>query len=132
MFARELDRGLVRLRAGVAEEHPIGERRLAQLFGEAHRRLREVEVADVPEPPGLPGERLRELRVAVAERGHADPGAQIDVFVTVEVPHAGPCATVEDHLLGRIVRHVPALPGRHQLPRLPGLLFRHRRSSRGR
>ena len=59
MLARELDRGFVRLRAGVAEEDPVGERRLAQLLGEAYRRLHEVEVAGMPEPARLIDERPR-------------------------------------------------------------------------
>ena len=88
---------------------------LAQLVGEAHHRLGEVEVADVPEPARLRGERLRELRVAVTERRHADAGAEVDVLVPVDVPHAGAGATVENHLLRRVVGHVPALPRGHEL-----------------
>ena len=113
MLARELDRGLVGFRAGVAEEHPVRERRLAQLLREAHHRLREVEIADVPEPAGLLGQRFGELRVSVAERRHADPGTHVDVLVAVEVPETRTLAAVEDHFLGRVVGHVSALPGRH-------------------
>ena len=94
MLARELDRGLVRLRPGVAEEDPVGERRLAQLLGKAHRRLHEVEVAGMPEPSRLIDERLRQLRVAVAEGGHADPGAEVHVLVAVRIPYAGALAAV--------------------------------------
>ena len=126
MLARELDRGLVRLRAGIAEEDPFGERRLAQLLGETHRRLHEVEVAGMPEPARLLRKRLRQLRVAVAERGHADPRSEVDVLVAVRVPYAGALAAVEDHLLGRVVGHVPALPRRHQLRGLRRLRFQSR------
>ena len=49
-LARELDRRLVGLRAGVAEEHLAAEARLRQALGEPHRGLGVEEVADVHQP----------------------------------------------------------------------------------
>jgi hypothetical protein len=53
VLARELDRALDRLGAGVREEGLAAQRELRQPLGQAHRRLGVEEVAHVREPLGL-------------------------------------------------------------------------------
>ena len=95
---RELERGLVRLGAGVAEPGPAvvarpGEARDA--LGELERGLGREVVGHVREPGRLRGDRLDEHGVRVAERVHRDAGEEVEVLVPGVVPDAGAPAVVE-------------------------------------
>ena len=72
--ARELDRGLDRLGARVAEERAVLARERAQALGERDRGLAVEEVRDVAEHGGLRGERLHGGGMAVSERADREPG----------------------------------------------------------
>ena len=87
-LAHELDRRLVGLGAGVAEEHAPPEARLRQPLREAHRGLGVVEVADVHQPPGLLAHGRHDARVAVADTGHRDPAEEVQVLVALGIPQA--------------------------------------------
>ena len=87
-LADELERGLVGLGAGVAEEDAPVEARLSEARGEAHGGLGVVEVADVHQPPGLLAHGLHDPRVAVAEVGHGDAAEAVEVLLTLGVPQA--------------------------------------------
>ena len=112
--AHDLDRRLVRLGSGVAEEHPIRKCAVHQILREPYGGLHVVEVARVEEAPRLAGHRRDQVRVPVAEGVDADPGAEIDILAPVDIPQAGPLAMVEHHRLGSVVGHVGPHPGRDQ------------------
>ena len=94
----ELERGLVRLGAGVAEVDAAGVARA----GEALEPRRELElrlgrevVRDVRERRGLLRDRVDEDRVRVAERVHGDPREEVEVAAAVVVPQVGALAARE-------------------------------------
>ena len=86
--AGELERGLVGLGAGVAEEHAFGERRIDEALRQPQRRLVREPVRDVPDLPGLLRQRPDERRMAMAERGDGHAAREIDVHPAVLVPDA--------------------------------------------
>ena len=77
--ARELQRGLVRLRTGVGEEDALGERVVDEALGEAQRRLAGQPVRHVPQRARLVGDRADHRRMAVTERGDGDAAGEVDV-----------------------------------------------------
>ncbi len=106
-FAHQLDRGLVGLGAGIAEEYALGERRvLDQLLGQPQRGLGVEHVAGVPELVRLRHQRGDEIGVLVAERVHRDAGAEVEVITTLRIPHPGALAVVE-HDVARTVHRQP-------------------------
>ena len=84
--ARELDGGLDRLGARVAEERAVVAGQRAQALGERDRGLAVEEVRDVPEHGSLRGQRLRCGRVAVPERADGEAGDEVEVGRPVLVP----------------------------------------------
>src|SRR5262249_31543502 len=84
--AGELERGLVRLPAGVAEEGAVGEAAARERVGEADLLLDEVEVRRVDEPTRLHGDGGGELGVGVAEAAHGDPRRHVEVALAADVP----------------------------------------------
>src|ERR1039458_86648 len=82
----ELDRGLVRLGAGVAEEHLAVQARPRQALGQAHRGLGVEQVADVHQPLGLLAHRRHHARVTVTDVRDRDAAEEIEVLVAVLVP----------------------------------------------
>ena len=103
--ARELQRRLVRLGAGVAEEHALGERRVDEPLREPQRRLVGEPVRHVPELPRLLVERVHHRRMAVAERGDGDAAREVDVHPAVLVPDARAFAAHGDERRRRVARH---------------------------
>ena len=83
IVARQLDRAFHRLRAGIAEEHEVGEALLAQPRGEplAVRALEQVR--HVPELGRLLLQRLDQLRVRVAERIHRDTRGEVEIAIAI-------------------------------------------------
>ena len=92
VLPRELDRRLVGLRPRVAEEHAIGERVLAQQLGQVDLRGRVIEVRHVEQRRRRFLDGARHARMTVTERGHGDPGPEVEVLAAVRVPHAHPVA----------------------------------------
>ena len=94
--AGELDRGLVRLGAGVGEEHTSDHRRGGRRGGRRpglHRVV--VEVRDVEQRAGLIGDRVGHDRVRVTERRHREPAQEVEVLVALGVVEARPLAAHE-------------------------------------
>ena len=83
IFARGLDRAFHRLGAGIAEEHHVGEARLAQPRRDPLGLRNLVKIGDVPELCGLFGERGNQPRVRMAERVHGNAGREIQIAVAV-------------------------------------------------
>ena len=83
---RQLERSLVGLGAGVAEEHALGKGRLDQFLAQAQGRLVGEHVGDVPEDVGLLGQRGDQRRVAVAEHVNGDTAGEIDQLATALIP----------------------------------------------
>src|SRR5256712_10894700 len=112
---RDLDRGLVRLRPAVREEHLL--RRLPG--GELREPLREprldvvVEVRprEVAELAHLFPDRVDDLRVAVTHVHDGDAAAEVDVRVPVDVLNHGPEGPFRDDRGGlRARRQEPPIP----------------------
>lgn len=91
--ARELERGLVGLGAGVAEEHALGEGGIDQLVGQAQGRLVGEHVGDVPQGVGLLGQRLDQCRMAVTEGVDGDAAGEVDQLATALIPDSRTQAT---------------------------------------
>src|SRR4029450_3083681 len=60
-------------------------------------RLGVEEVADGDEPLRLLGDRPHHLGMAVADRGHRDPGQEVEVLVAILVPQPRALAAGEGH-----------------------------------
>src|SRR5581483_9097586 len=82
-LARPLERGLDRLRAGVAEERVRAAEAVGQALGEVLHRLGRVQVRHVPEALELRPRRRERPRVAVAEADDGDAGEQVEVALAV-------------------------------------------------
>ena len=76
---RQLDGALAGLRARIAEEHLVGEGRLAQPLGQPLLAGDAVEVGAVPERVRLLGQRGDELGMRVAQRVDRDAAGEIEV-----------------------------------------------------
>ena len=83
VLTRRLDRAFHRLGAGIAEEHHVGEARLAQPLGDPFGFGNFVEIGDVPQLVGLLLERGDQMRMRVAERVHGDAGGKIKIALAV-------------------------------------------------
>ena len=103
--ARELDRALHRLRAGIAEEHAVCEGRGGEPLGEARLRRDMVEVRDVPELLALGLQRGDHERMRMAQAGHADAAAEVQVARAVGRIEIRPLAPLEGEVEAAIVGH---------------------------
>ena len=115
-FARRLDRAFDRFRAGIAEEHLIGEARLDQPAREPFRLGNLIEIGDVPGTRRAPLQRIDETRVAMAERVDRDARAKIEIAPAV-VPDKPSAFTA---LEGEIRAGVGRIKRRRQSSRSPG------------
>ena len=96
---RQLDRGLDRLGAAVAEEGAV-EQTLRGLHQQLARPLLFAdpeEVRDVQVAPGLARDRLGQGRVAVAQGRNRDAGQEVEVLAAPDVPEAHSVAVAERH-----------------------------------
>ena len=114
-LARELDRGLGRLRTGVAQIRLAAQAALRQAVGETHRGLGIEEVGHVHQPAHLLAHRRDDAWVAVAEVGHRDAAQEVEVLVAIVVPQPHPLPAHELHGLARVRRDHAA---RLDLPQL--------------
>ena len=77
--ARELEAGLVRFRAAVAEERARESRERGQPRGQLALQRMKVQVRRVRQRRRLLAERARESRMRVPERRHADAGHEVQI-----------------------------------------------------
>ncbi len=111
--ARQLERGLVGLGAGVAEEGRLHVGQGAQALAQAFLPVDAEHVGGVQQQAGLLGDHGGDLRVRVAQGGHCHTGNGIQVFGAVLVPELGPTATDEGHGLAGIGLHQAGIKGLH-------------------
>src|ERR1019366_7196342 len=108
--AGELERGLDRLRARVAQKHLAAQRAPGQGRREPHRRRGVVQVGGMRENTDLLARPRPPARVAVPNVEHRDPGQKVEVLVAVGVPQPAARAA---HELDRVAHigpdHVLAL-----------------------
>ena len=91
-FARQFVKPLIRLRAAVAEKNLARRKVPRELLRQSPLRLVIIKIRDVNQLPRLLEQRLRDLRVAVPERTHRDPAAEIEIPLAVHIPHVTPRA----------------------------------------
>ena len=111
--ARQLERGIVGLGAGVGEQHPglgAGADEVAEPLGEPDDGLVRGEVAGVPEQGQLAGDGLDDGGVRVAEHVDGDAAHEVEVAAPVDVPDAGALAAGEHDGRGAVVGHERAVP----------------------
>ncbi len=102
--AHHLDHALVRLGARVAEEHAVGERRVDQPLRQPFGLRDAIQVGGVHHLGGLLGDRLDQMRVAVAERGGGDARPEIQESSPVDRPQPGALAPLEREVGTSVVR----------------------------
>ena len=121
-LAGDLERSLVRLGAGVAEERPATREALREQGGEPQHRLRPVEIRRVPEAVELlVGGRERRRR-EVPEADDGDPGHEVEVLAAGVVPDPAAVAAHDrdigprvgrQHRVAQRRRRCDAVTGRH-------------------
>ena len=105
VLADHLEPALDSLTARVGEEDRIGKAVVDQTLGEARLSGDVVQVGRVPDLARLLGERLDQMRVAMAERRHRDAGAEIKVAAAVRVMDVGALALLKGEVGTRVRRH---------------------------
>ena len=95
---RHLDRRLVRLRARIGEEDEIGEGRVREPASEPFPFRVLIEVRDVPKLRALADQGLHEMRMRMADRGHRDAGAEVEVTLARARDEPAPLASLEGDL----------------------------------
>ena len=113
-LARQLQRGLVRFGAAVAEEQLAGlagglQQQLVHLLRGLHRGGVGEQVADVQQLPGLMSERRRHRGVRVTQRRDCQATEEVEVPLAGDVPQLGARAASEHHLRGAEHRHERAV-----------------------
>ena len=112
----EFERRLVRLGPGIAEEHPAGLPELVeQPFGQFDDALVDVEVRHMAECSELVRDGVDDRGMGMSERVHGDSAEEVEVAVTVGIPHVRTRATLEGERGGAVVVHQRGRP-----PLLPG------------
>jgi hypothetical protein len=102
----QLERRLVGLRAGVAEEHPpVSTGQVEQSLGEPGGGLVRHQVGHVPERGDLPADRLDHGGVGMTEHVDRDPADQVDVVPAEVVPHVCALAAHQREGRWRVGRH---------------------------
>ena len=104
-LARQLDRALDRLGAGVREEHLSAQRPLREPSRKTHCRLRVEEVAHLHQAPRLLAHRVHQRRVAVPDLDNRHAREEIEVFAPLRVPQPRALATDELDWRARVRRH---------------------------
>ena len=109
----DLERDLVGLGAGVAEEHPrlrVGAEVADQRLGQRDTGFGGVEVGGVAQRVQLRGDGLDDRRVAVAEHVDRDAAEQVQVGLAVGVGDHGAVAAGQRQRRGAVVVHHHRLP----------------------
>ena len=103
-LAGDLERGLVGLGAGVAEEGPATGEALREQGGELQHRLRPVEIGRVPEAVELLVGGRERRRGEVSEADDGDPGHEVEVLAAGVVPDAAAIAPHDRDIGPRVGR----------------------------
>ena len=96
--ARHLDRRLVGLGARIGEENKVGEGRVDEAPGKALAFGVLIEVRNMPQLRALIRQRFDEMRMGVADRGHGDAGAEIEIALAVRRNEPAALASLESDL----------------------------------
>src|ERR1700677_3292024 len=96
--ARHLDRRLVGLGAGIGEENEVGEGRIDEAPGKALPLGILVQVRNMPEFRALSRQRFDEVRMGVADRGHGDARAKIEIALPGRRNEPAALASLESDL----------------------------------
>ena len=110
VVARELEEGLVRLGARIAEEGAGEARTPAELVREADVRLVEEVVGHVHDARRLLGDGARECRVPMADRAHGDARAEVEPAPTIGVEKLAAAAAHDGERRGLVIG-IEALAG---------------------
>ena len=113
VFARELDRRLVRFGAAVAEEDRIESGQFGQPIGERPGGFVVHEVRDVHQGGGLLGDRARDAGMGMTKRAHRDARDQIQIRVPGFVVEPAALAAHDIDFEPPVVLHQVRVP-RHQ------------------
>src|SRR5438045_2283737 len=105
MPARELDRALVGLGAGVADEDLAAEGDLREALRQAQLRRRVEQIADMDQRLRLACDGVDDTRMAMAELRDRDAGEEVEVLVAVRVPEARCLAADELDRIAAVGRH---------------------------
>src|ERR1700722_1887153 len=103
--ARHLDRRFVGLGARIGEENKVGEGRLGEALGIALAFRVLIEVRNVPQLRALLDQRLDEMRMSVADRGHGDAGAKVEVALAICRNEPATLASLESDLRPGVSRN---------------------------
>ncbi len=95
---RHLHRRLVGLGARIGEEDKVGEGRLGKTAREALALGILVEVRNVPQFRALIDEGFDEVRMGVADRGHGDAGAEIEIALPARRHEPAALAALESNI----------------------------------
>ena len=96
IFARQLDRALVRLRARIGKKHlAVQMRFLHQLFRSPYHRLGREQVGNMHQLVRLCGDRVNDDLVIVAHAVDADARGQVDILPALDIPYRRALASVE-------------------------------------
>ena len=99
---RHLHRRLVGLGARIGEEDEVGEGRLGKTAREALAFGILVEVRNVPQLRALVDQGFDEVRMGVADRGHGDAGAEIEIALPARRHEPAALAALESDIGPRV------------------------------
>ena len=105
ILADQLDAAFPGFDTGIAEEHRVGETVRHQPFGQPLLIGDAVEVGDMPQHASLPGQRIDQMGMAVAEAVHRDAGREIQISSPVGGEEERALAPLERDIGPRIGRH---------------------------
>ena len=105
VFAGQLEAGFIGFCAGIAEKHPLGECGVRQLSGQPQYRFVGHGIGNMPEFPGLFGQGLDKLRMAMPQGIDCDATGKIQIFPAILIPEPGPQPFDRNKSGGCVIRH---------------------------
>lgn len=104
VMARQFERRLVCLAAGIGEKHAVGKSGINELTRQAQSRFVRKNVAGMPQRFPLRFQRRHQRRMTVPQRGNRDAAGEIDVFFALLIPNPAAYAFYRNELRGCINR----------------------------
>ncbi len=95
ILAHDLDAAFHRLGARVGEEHRVGEGRIDQPLGQTLLTGDAEHVRGVPQLLALTDQRIDQMGMGVAERGHRDSRGEIEIALALRGEQIGALAPLE-------------------------------------